>query len=101
MHVPSGKNVWLILASLFICLVWARTGAGLQPEAPDDGASHERALVLDVDGPIGPATAEFITRAIERASETGAALVVVTHDPGVTHDCDRRLHLVDGRLAPA
>jgi membrane-bound serine protease (ClpP class) len=82
-HVPSGKNVWPILASLVICLVWARSGAGLQPEAPDDGASHERALVLDVDGPIGPATAEFITRAIERASETGAALVVIRLDtPG-------------------
>jgi membrane-bound serine protease (ClpP class) len=82
-HVPSGKNVWLILASLFICLVWARTGAGLQPEAPGDRASYQRAFVLDVDGPIGPATAEFITRAIERASDTGAALVVIRLDtPG-------------------
>jgi len=37
----------------------------------------------------------------EARIRNGAALVVVTHDPGVTRDCDRRLHLVDGRIVDA
>jgi predicted ABC-type transport system involved in lysophospholipase L1 biosynthesis ATPase subunit len=35
----------------------------------------------------------------ELRSRTGAALVLVTHDETVTLGCDRRLRMLDGRLA--
>ncbi|MEJ2256242.1 MAG: nodulation protein NfeD [Woeseiaceae bacterium] len=77
------RKFGLILACIAVCLAWARPGAGLQSAEPADGSSSKRAVVLDVDGPIGPATAEFITQAIERASGTATALVVIRLDtPG-------------------
>lgn len=43
-------------------------------ETPSQSA---RAVVLEVDGAIGPATNDFIVRGIENAEETGAALVIL------------------------
>lgn len=40
-------------------------------------AAGGRAVVLEVDGAIGPATNDFIVRGIEDAEETGAALVIL------------------------
>lgn len=37
----------------------------------------DRAVVLEVDGAIGPATNDFIVRGIENAEESGAALVIL------------------------
>ena len=33
--------------------------------------------------------------------ETGAALVMVTHDPGLAARADRRVRMAGGRLEPA
>ena len=83
MHAPTASKVWLVLVSVVLGLVWASPSTGLQSEAPAHQPSDQRAVVLDVAGPIGPATAEFITQAIERASRTDAALVIVRLDtPG-------------------
>jgi len=47
-------------------------------------AANERvAVILDIDGAIGPAVADFIDRGITEATERGAALVVLRMDtPG-------------------
>lgn len=83
MYAPTVNKVWLILASVVLCLAWARSGVGLQSDEAAERPSNGRAFVLDVEGPIGPATAEFITQAIERAAEADAALVVIRLDtPG-------------------
>lgn len=37
-------------------------------------------------------------RAILDAADTGAAVLLATHDAEVARSCDRRLHLVDGQL---
>jgi membrane-bound serine protease (ClpP class) len=81
--VLTDKKAWLTIAFLIVFLTWARLGMGLQPEAEVDRSSGRFAIVVDVEGPIGPATAEFITQAIERATEKEAALVVIGLDtPG-------------------
>jgi membrane-bound serine protease (ClpP class) len=81
------KKVWPYLLLLVIVLLWARSADGQQDQAsPEDSqaVSPERqALVLDVQGPIGPATRDFLTRSLEVAQERDAALLIIRLDtPG-------------------
>lgn len=51
---------------------------------PTQGISEEReAMIIELEGPINPATATFLTRGIEKAEEGGAVLVIIRLDtPG-------------------
>ncbi|MGJ3230406.1 MAG: NfeD family protein [Oceanicaulis sp.] len=66
------------IAALLIAVgVVSLAGAGL---ARQDGA---QVLTADLAGPIGPATAAYITRAVDDAEEAAAAALVITMDtPG-------------------
>ncbi|MDX1581297.1 MAG: nodulation protein NfeD, partial [Alphaproteobacteria bacterium] len=45
--------------------------------------SQPKAMLLNIDGPIGPATSEYIETGLEKAAETGARVVVLRMDtPG-------------------
>lgn len=67
-----------------------------------------RALVNDpplvlADEPTGAldqARTQDVVELLRDAVGPKRAVVVVTHDPGVAASCDRRWHLVDGRLVP-
>jgi membrane-bound serine protease (ClpP class) len=62
---------------------WARNALGLETEEGAEDTADRQALILDVQGPIGPATRDFVTRALETAAERGAALVILRLDtPG-------------------
>lgn len=53
--------------------------------ATDNGDSQASAtaFIIDIDGPIGPATADYVERSLKQAQNRGAALVVVRLDtPG-------------------
>ena len=43
--------------------------------------------------------AEIIELLFSRRAETGATLVIITHDPGLAERCDRIVTLGDGRIA--
>lgn len=60
--------------------------AAQEPAAPADTLDEvleRRVILLDIKGPIGPATAEFLTSTLERAGSRNAELVVIRMDtPG-------------------
>ncbi len=54
-----------------------------QPIPPPDIDAGQLAIVLDILGPIGPATADFLTGSLEKAAARNAELVVIRMDtPG-------------------
>jgi len=82
------KKACVYLLLIVIAVLWVRNAGGQQeaPEPPDStsGSTPDRqALVLDVQGPIGPATRDFLSRSLEIAEERDAALVIIRLDtPG-------------------
>ena len=73
-----------ILAAAAIAEVRAQApAADTKAEAPSAPSGAGTALLLRLDGPIGPATSHYITRGIERAREEGHATVILQMDtPG-------------------
>jgi len=81
------KKIWPYLLLIINVVLWARNTGGQQEQAPpEDTQNHmpERlALVLDIQGPIGPATRDFLSHSLEIAAERDAALVIIRLDtPG-------------------
>lgn len=77
------KKAGLYLLAVIFMVLWARDAHGQESPASLNGLSERQAIVLDVQGPIGPATRDFISRSLETAAERDAALVVIRLDtPG-------------------
>jgi len=62
----------LVLAALGLPLAAVAQDSG-EPKAPAGG----RAIMLEVDGAIGPATTDYLTRALEHAQEDGDVRLVI------------------------
>jgi membrane-bound serine protease (ClpP class) len=61
----------------------AAPAAAATPTATDDSQSPGTATVLEINGPIGPATSRYVVRGIESARDHGSRLVVLEMDtPG-------------------
>jgi membrane-bound serine protease (ClpP class) len=76
---PSWHAALALLATL--SLRAAPAVAAAAPPAADEGAGT--ATVLEINGPIGPATSRYVVHGIESAHENGSRLVVLELDtPG-------------------
>jgi membrane-bound serine protease (ClpP class) len=76
--------ICFLMATLMPALLTAQDQQATLPE--DEilaGAADRRAMLLDVQGPIGPATAEYLINALEKSTERNAELVIIRMDtPG-------------------
>ena len=71
------------LLLLILMVLWTREAVAQEIEVGADSAAGRVAFVLDVQGPIGPATRDFVSRSLETAAERDAALVIIRMDtPG-------------------
>jgi membrane-bound serine protease (ClpP class) len=67
---------------LTICLVAVLAGVGLYPWS-GVGADGRVAVTLQISGPIGPATSDYLQGGLDEAAARGAALVIIEMDtPG-------------------
>ncbi len=74
---PSGGHgVLALIAALVFFLV-------LLPAGAKDPGAGKTAVLLEIKGPIGPATSDYIGRGLEKARERGAQVVILRVDtPG-------------------
>jgi len=126
-ELPALENVALPLllsgfprsrATAAATAVLARLGlAGLEGRRPGElsgGQAQRVAIARSLVGSPAVVVADEPTGALDQATgaevmqvlvgatrAAGAALVVVTHDPGVAAWCHRTLHMRDGRAVPA
>ncbi len=77
------KKAAMIFVLLFLLFLWAGDARGQDPQSPAENTPTQLAVVLDVQGPIGPATRDFIERSLEIAAAKTAEIVVINLDtPG-------------------
>jgi putative ABC transport system ATP-binding protein len=78
------------------------SGGQLQRVAIARALVHRPALLLadEPTGNLDPAATEVVLDLLMRVpAEHGSTVVVVTHDDAIAARADRRMHLVDGRIA--
>ena len=77
--------VLLLVVGLVGLAAATSTTPGAQEEgsAVGSGAAGRTAMVIDIDGPIGPATSDYVLRGLDKAQTTGTGVVILRIDtPG-------------------
>lgn len=77
MHKRRPIGLFLFISMSIVFFAWTFL-------EPSPGVTNEReVMIIELEGAIGPATATFLTRGLEKAEDQGAVLVIVRLDtPG-------------------
>jgi membrane-bound serine protease (ClpP class) len=82
-HRASSVATCAVVFVLLAAVGFATRTAHSEPAVPAGAPSPRDAVVLDLDGPIGPAGSDYVARGLAKAADRGAALVVLRLDtPG-------------------
>lgn len=77
------KKTGMFLLLIILMALWARDAGGDSTQATSETPADRQAIVLDVQGPIGPATRDFIDRSLQIAADRDAVIVIIRMDtPG-------------------
>ncbi|MGD9031666.1 MAG: nodulation protein NfeD [Desulfobacteraceae bacterium] len=77
MHKRRHMGLFLYISMSMVFLAWMFLG-------PSPGVTNEReVMIIELEGAIGPATATFLKRGLEKGEDKGAVLVIIRLDtPG-------------------
>ena len=77
------KKAGLFLLLIIFMVLWSKEAGGVSSNTAGKAPADRQAIVLDIQGPIGPATRDFVERSLQTAAEGEAALVIIRLDtPG-------------------
>ena len=80
---PAVRTPSMLRALCGIALLWMLAIASAWGETPPDSAQRRSAIVLSLDGIVGPATADYLIRGLAAAHGQNAAVVILRIDtPG-------------------
>lgn len=91
-------GLWCVIGGVLLA-VGAAAPIGAQPGTPSAGVPGP-ALLLHIQGPIGPATADYLARGIEKAVARRAPVVVLQLDTPGGLDSSTRLIIQEILAAP-
>src|SRR6056297_1551477 len=74
--------------------------AGLAGLAGGYAATDRQAMLLDIDGPIGPATSDYVRRGLAAAHEQGARIVILRLNTPGGLDTSMRVIIEDILASP-
>ena len=82
-RVDGVRHVLVRILPMLALFLWAGNSDGLEPSTAPGAMGGDVVRVLQVQGPIGPATRDYLVRAIESAAGAGVGAIVIRMDtPG-------------------